>query len=72
MPTQWLPPGAGLVVELEEAQLTYDDGEYELVVRRALYNAGGEPVTRYLIRVAVDRYPRPAAALQRPPPQLSR
>jgi transcriptional regulator with XRE-family HTH domain len=57
IPTQWLPPGAGLVVELEEAQLTFHDGEYELVVRRALYNAGGDPVTRYLIRVAVDRYP---------------
>src|SRR5687767_173130 len=23
VPNQWLPPGAGLVVELEEAQLTY-------------------------------------------------
>jgi hypothetical protein len=45
------------VVELEEAQLTFHDGEYELVVRRALYNAGGDPVTRYLMRVAVDRYP---------------
>ena len=57
IPTQWLPPGAGLVVELEEAQLTFVSGDYEIVVRRALYNAGGEPVTRYLIRVAVDRYP---------------
>jgi peptide deformylase len=27
------------------------------VVRRDLYNAGSEPVTRYLARVAVDRYP---------------
>jgi transcriptional regulator with XRE-family HTH domain len=57
IPAQWLPPGAGLVVELEEAQLTFRDRMYRLVVRRALYNAGGEPVTRYLIRVAVDRYP---------------
>ncbi|GAA1366115.1 hypothetical protein GCM10009661_18290 [Catellatospora chokoriensis] len=57
VPTQWLPPGTGLVVELEEAQLTYVDGDYHVIVRRALYNAGNEPVTRYLIRVAVDRYP---------------
>jgi transcriptional regulator with XRE-family HTH domain len=57
IPTQWLPPGTGLVVELEEAQLTYRDGMYYVVVRRALYNAGNEPVTRYLVRVAVDRYP---------------
>jgi transcriptional regulator with XRE-family HTH domain len=57
IPAQWLPPGAGLVIELEEAQLTYRDKRYRLVVRRALYNAGGDPVTRYLIRVSVDRYP---------------
>lgn len=57
VPNQWLPPGAGLVIELEEAQLTYDSKAYGLVVRRALYNAGGEPVTRYLIRVSIDRYP---------------
>lgn len=57
VPTQWLPPGAGLVIELEEAQLTYDGKFYSLVVRRSLYNAGSEPVTRYLIRVSIDRYP---------------
>ncbi len=57
VPAQWLPPGTGLVVELEEAQLTYVGGDYQVIVRRALYNAGNEPVTRYLIRVAVDRYP---------------
>jgi len=57
IPAQWLPPGAGLVIELEEAQLTYRDNSYHVVVRRALYNAGGDPVTRYLIRVSVDRYP---------------
>jgi peptide deformylase len=56
-PEQWLPPGAGLVVERETARLSYVDGRYRCTVRRALYNAGAEPVTRYLIRIAVDRYP---------------
>lgn len=48
---------AGLLVEHEDAHLAYVDGEYRCVVRRELYNAGREPVTRYLVRVAVDRYP---------------
>jgi peptide deformylase len=51
------PPGTGLVVEQEIAALSYVDGEYHCVVRRELYNAGTEPVTRYLIRISVDRYP---------------
>jgi peptide deformylase len=55
---QWLPPGTGLIVEREIAELSYLDGEYMCRVRRALYNAGREPVTRYLIRIAVDRYPQ--------------
>jgi peptide deformylase len=57
VPEQWLPPGTGLVVEQEIADLSYVDGEYVCRVQRALYNAGSEPVTRYLIRIAVDRYP---------------
>jgi peptide deformylase len=56
-PGQWMPPGTGLIVEHELATLTYRDGAYRCVIRRALYNAGTEPVTRYLVRVAVDRYP---------------
>ena len=45
------------------AELTYVDGTYRCVVRRDLYNAGTEPVTRYLVRIAVDRYPaRPEPA----------
>lgn len=47
----------GLMVEHEEALLRYDRGTYSCLVRRHLYNAGSEPVTRYLIRIAVDRYP---------------
>jgi peptide deformylase len=57
VPEQWLPPGTGLVVDRENARLSYVDGAYRCTVRRTLYNAGREPVTRYLVRVAVDRYP---------------
>jgi peptide deformylase len=54
---QWLPPGTGLVVERELATLTHTDDGFRCVIHRELYNAGTEPVTRYLVRVAVDRYP---------------
>jgi peptide deformylase len=54
---QWLPPGTGLVVEQETATLSYVDGVYHCTIRRALYNAGPEPVIRYPVRIAVDRYP---------------
>ncbi|MFJ6199874.1 peptide deformylase [Micromonospora sp. NPDC092111] len=56
-PGQWLPPGTGLVVERETAALTLVDGTYRCLIRRQLHNAGSEPVTRYLVRVAVDRWP---------------
>jgi peptide deformylase len=52
-----LVTSAGLVVELEDAQLSYVDGEYRCLIRRDLYNAGRDPVTRYPVRIAVDRYP---------------
>ena len=45
------------MVERETARLSYVDGKYRCTVRRALYNAGTEPVTRYLIWISVDRYP---------------
>ena len=57
VPEQWLPPGTGIVVEQEIAELSYLDGYYLCRVRRALYNAGTDPVTRYLIHISVDRYP---------------
>jgi peptide deformylase len=53
----WLPASTGLVVEREVARLSYVDGKYRCTVRRSLYNAGTEPVTQYLIRIVVDRYP---------------
>jgi len=57
VPEQGLPPGAGLVVERETARLTRLGDRYECTVRRLLYNAGAEPVTRYLVQISVDRYP---------------
>ncbi|MFG1779033.1 peptide deformylase [Micromonospora sp. NPDC049048] len=57
VPGQWMPPGTGLIVERELATLTHLGDAYRCVIRRQLYNAGTEPVTRYLVRVAVDRYP---------------
>ncbi|HEU5111372.1 MAG TPA: peptide deformylase [Micromonosporaceae bacterium] len=57
VPEQWLPPGTGLVVEQEIALLRHMADAYRCTIRRSLYNAGTEPVTRYLVRIAVDRFP---------------
>jgi peptide deformylase len=65
IPAQWMPPGTGLIVEREVAALTYTDGAYRCRVRRSLYNAGTEPVTRYLMKIAVDRYPHDPAGSNR-------
>jgi peptide deformylase/transcriptional regulator with XRE-family HTH domain len=56
-PADRLPPLTGLIVEHEHATLSYRDGAYRCTVRRDLYNAGPEPVTRYLARISVDRFP---------------
>ncbi|BCJ53422.1 hypothetical protein Asp14428_48970 [Actinoplanes sp. NBRC 14428] len=61
VPAQWMPPGTGLIVEQEVAELTYTQGAYRCRIRRALYNAGVEPVTRYLVKISVDRYPHDPA-----------
>lgn len=58
VPEHWRPLGPGPVVEQEVATLSYRDGRYRCVVRRSLYNAGTEPLTRWLARIAVDRYPQ--------------
>ncbi len=50
-------PHVGLVVLHEDATLTYADGHYRTRVRRHIHNVGAEPVTQYLIRISVDRYP---------------
>jgi peptide deformylase len=57
-PIESRPPSiAGVVVEHEQADLRHVGDAYRCVVRRRLYNAGRDPVTRYLVRIAVDRYP---------------
>jgi peptide deformylase len=65
VPVQWLPPGTGLIVEREAAELTYAEKAYRCRIRRALYNAGNEPVTRYLMKIAVDRFPHDPAGSNR-------
>jgi transcriptional regulator with XRE-family HTH domain len=46
-----------LVVDHDDAALRYDDGVYRLTQWRRLVNGSTEPITRYLIRISVDRYP---------------
>lgn len=48
---------ASLVVELDDARLRYDDGIYHATMTRTITNHSPDPVTRYLIRISVDRYP---------------
>lgn len=60
VPEHWRPPGPGPVVEEEVASLSYNDGRYQCVIRRLLYNAGTEPLSRWLARIVVDRYPQDA------------
>jgi peptide deformylase len=50
-------PEPDLFVEHEQAELTFRDGVYQTRIRRQLRNTGPQPVTLYLIRIAVDRYP---------------
>lgn len=50
-------PHGELVVDHDHAELVYDHGVYRATMRRRLVNQGSQPVTRYLIRVSVDRYP---------------
>ncbi len=50
-------PGPDLVVEHEHAELAYRDGVYRTRIRRHLRNTGSQPVTQYLVRISVDRYP---------------
>lgn len=46
-----------LIVEHEDSRLYYDGSMYRTTQRRQLYNASADPITRYLIRISVDRYP---------------
>lgn len=55
--TQPYAGGTALVVEHDAARLVFDGNAYRLTMRRRLRNTGDQPVTRYLIRISVDRYP---------------
>lgn len=46
-----------LQVEHDHAELAYDSGTYRATMRRKLVNNGEHPITRYLIRISVDRFP---------------
>ncbi|WP_157125633.1 helix-turn-helix domain-containing protein, partial [Nocardia salmonicida] len=46
-----------LVVDHDDASLSFDGLNYRLRQRRRLINGGADPITRYLIRISVDRYP---------------
>jgi transcriptional regulator with XRE-family HTH domain len=50
-------PAPPLVVEHDHAELRYESGLYAITVRRLLRNAGEAPITRFPIRIAVDRFP---------------
>jgi peptide deformylase len=52
-----MPFPGGLVVEDDHAELSYDGAFFRASQRRLLRNDGPEPVTRYLMRISVDRYP---------------
>ncbi len=51
-----LTPGQ-LLVEHDEARLRYTAGTYHALMRKTLANLTDAPITRFLIRVAVDRFP---------------
>jgi len=46
-----------LIVEHDDAVLRYDGDRYHLKMSRSLYNATDAAITRYLVKVWVDRYP---------------
>ncbi len=54
-PSPMLP--ATLVIEEENATLTYADGWYSARVERVVRNVGDRPVTCFPVRVDVDRFP---------------
>ncbi|MFG1793982.1 multiprotein-bridging factor 1 family protein [Nocardia sp. NPDC049149] len=60
---QWTSPEtvligqSALVVEHDVGHLDYDGITYRPSMRRLLRNVGAEPVTRFLARINVDRYP---------------
>jgi peptide deformylase len=52
-----LVPQTSLLVEHEDSTLSFDGNIFKTHVRRLICNVGTEPVTSYLIRIAVDSFP---------------
>jgi len=52
---------ADLVIAQDEAWLGFDGDAYDLRMRKRIVNVGEAPVTRFFIRIAVDRFPDDAA-----------
>jgi peptide deformylase len=50
-------PAACLVVEHDDAELRYNGHTYRATMRRIIRNCGEGPITRYLVRISVDRFP---------------
>jgi hypothetical protein len=48
---------ADLVIAEDEAWLRFEGDAYTLRMRKRIINVGESPVTRFFIRIAVDRYP---------------
>ncbi|MCD0485626.1 peptide deformylase [Streptacidiphilus sp. ASG 303] len=48
---------ASLIVVHDDAELRYDGATYRATQRRRIHNASPDPITQYLIRISVDRYP---------------
>jgi peptide deformylase len=46
-----------VVIEHDEAHLSYDGSTFTAFQRRLLRNIGNGPITRYLVRISVDRHP---------------
>jgi transcriptional regulator with XRE-family HTH domain len=46
-----------VLVESDEALLSYDSGVYKVTMRKRLVNRGRSPVSRFFMRIAVDRFP---------------
>ncbi|WP_037260493.1 peptide deformylase [Kibdelosporangium aridum] len=51
------PSTRSLFVEHDDAELRYDGRTYRAIMRRRLVNYGTDPITRYMIRISVDRFP---------------
>lgn len=51
------PHETSLIVRHEDTSLSFDGSAYRATQRRLLFNDSPDPITRYLIRISVDRYP---------------